>query len=106
MVPVAAGVWSLLLCCVDVPIRHDGSVQERLEDDTGREEAGARRPAGHDAAEFDGVELVRLARAAVLERPAGGAVEDDAVGLVVPLGPFGDDVGDDAPVVVGTAHPA
>src|SRR4029450_6831674 len=70
-----------------------GSVREQLEDDTGREEAAARRPAGHDAAELDGIELVHLAGAAALERPAGGAVEDEVGRLAVPLGPFGGDGG-------------
>jgi hypothetical protein len=80
---------------VDLPVRRGASAQEQSEGDTGGEEAGGRCPAGHDAAELDGVELVRLTRA-VLERPAGGAVEDETVRLAVPLGPLGDDVGDDA----------
>src|SRR4030095_16204405 len=72
-----------------------------LEGDTGREEPGAGHSAGDDAAELDGVELVRLARAAVLERPAGGAVEDEGVRPAMPPRPFGAAVGDRVPVVVG-----
>src|SRR5918995_2499443 len=83
-------------------VRRGGPAREQLEDDTGREEAGARRPPGHDAAELDGVELEHLPRAsAALERPTGRAVEKEAVRPAMPLGPLGDDVGDDAPVVVG-----
>ena len=65
------------------------------------EDAGAGQAAGEGADEVEGVDLDPFARHALGELPAGGAVEHQLEGLAVDGGPFGDDVGDQAAVVVG-----
>ena len=56
---------------------------------------------GDDAAELDRVEVVLLAAVAALEHATGRPAEDQPVGLAVDGRPLGDDVRDDAGVVVG-----
>ena len=56
-----------------------------------------------DAAEVDGVELELVARMAAVvadEATTGGTGEVQREGLAMTSGPLGDDVGDDAAVVV------
>ena len=65
------------------------------------EDAGAGQATGEGADEVEGVDLDAFAVDALAELPAGGTVEHELEGLAVDIGPFGDDVGDQAAVVIG-----
>ena len=65
------------------------------------EDAGAGQATGEDTDEVDGVDLDALAVDALAELAAGGALEHELERLAVDRGPLGDDVGDEATVVLG-----
>ena len=65
------------------------------------EDAGAGEATGQDADEVDGVDVDALAADAVAELAAGRALEHELERLAVDRRPLGDDVGDEAAVVVG-----
>ena len=54
-----------------------------------------------DPAELDGVDVDVFAAGSSSERSSGRAAEREGEGLAVRAGPLGDDVGDDAAVVIG-----
>ena len=60
-----------------------------------------RQATGEGADEVEGVDLYSFAVDALAVLAASGAVEDELERLAVDAGPFGDDVGDEAAVVVG-----
>src|ERR1700683_4465213 len=64
------------------------------------EDAGAWKTAGHGPDELDRVDLDLLSVGALDELPAGGPFEDQLERLTVDGRPLGDNVGDEAPVVL------
>ena len=65
------------------------------------EDPGAGQATGEGADEVEGVDLDAFAVDALAELAAGGTVEHELERLAVDAGPLGDDVGDEAAVVIG-----
>src|SRR6478735_736886 len=61
-------------------------------------------PPREDADEIDRVELDRGAASASCITTAGRTAQVEGERIIVQAGPFGDDVGHDAPVVLGSDH--
>ncbi len=68
-------------------------------DDRGEQAGGLASP-GEQATELDGVDHGRFAAGARREGAAGGTGQLERERLAVAAGPLGDDVGDDAAVVL------